>query len=568
MKIHNHIFIIGLVLIFFIGTVSASDTHWNPDEIKSTTLHLGEHVDIDNGNYTIEFTDTNEVNSDDDDFQALMLFKDNKKSISEPFLLTEQFNSHSYIYKNQETNTEMYKIETIETDPDILTYETNDGENFSTGKMVDPTVEFAVFEPANYVPEFEIEFDTNKDAYEPSNLFNNYINLKLNITNNPNDENAIDDECDAKNVLIKVDTGELEIKSGDEQEIYHSIVKNDEDIELNYKLGIPYVYNERDYPINVQITGQSIDGESFTSEANTSITVNPCWGIVVSKTIHPYPAILHEDDISVKVSVSNNGSVNLDGVNVIDTYDIMDGIGVNKIESYNKINNSELSANMSLVPGETKTVFEYELIPTASVGSYSEGIDMNKSHAIVTLPSGEKHKIESNDVKIHVLGPNINLNKKLIKSDPKNNSYSIGLVVNNTGNMKSRVKIIDHIPEDIEILNTSDGFEDFESSIVLGSGNTFETNYTFSYNGSGIILPSFDAIYHIGVTGDGYNASSNVLEIGDTGIESEIEKSTNLHEVTIDSDITQSSVLDNNSNSSKKKSGIVSNIINWFKNLF
>ena len=405
-----------LIIVFGFCTLSSAydsdDIEWVSDE--SFTLHWGDSET--NDDYVIKAEDFNE-----DGYVYVTISRDGQILKSAPLHVGNSVSAEDEI--------QVY-VKTVETNIDAW-----------TRNMDNPTAEVEIFRRC--LPEFEItiENDGDDDSYDPKS-----ISSPSTITATITVENIGDAE--AKNVDLTIDTGGLEIVEGKLKHYFTSLDKEEVTDPVTIRLKVPLLWDETSYTITAEAKGDDIKGIEHVNNNTESVTIEPKWGLYISKSITE--EVYMSETAHVLVNIRNGGICDLNSITVTDTM----------VEGLELKDNVTLEKTISLKPGEcTKELISYTLKPVTP-GSYTAPAATVK----FTASNGKEYTETSETSKIEINGPYIVLTKTVSSSNVvPDEEVTVTVNVQNTGNRDASVTVSDPsdmLPENTSFISGETGFKD------------------------------------------------------------------------------------------------------------
>jgi uncharacterized repeat protein (TIGR01451 family) len=439
-----------LLLILCLSTACAydeDDLEWACG--KSKELHLGEEISC--GNYTV--VAYNFPRSDHTQFVGIKLYENNIMVADQT--LTE---GKDYIHDDEVRITALKLWMTNHDWTDV------------------PTDQWAKIkiEPRG-LPCFEVEFETEKDEYEPYSV----IEMDLIIQN-------IGD-AEAEDVNVYVDAEAFEMIQGTAR--YHrSGIEKGELVDgrtdtaafdpITLRFDVPSVIEDSIFNLTVNIEYYDIKDTKYSYSISYPVKVLSMFGI--SKSINDN---IYMDEIAtVTVSLRNDGTRPINSIRVSDTLP----------SEFELDGNSSLEWGLDLKAGECRS-FTYSLKPLqpSEVGYFLPP-------AIAQWDEGGRRYSARSDLPyITVYGPKIELSKTVNPSTIEEAGVvTVAIEVANTGNVLASIDVADPLPEGAVLIDGASG-----GKVVLAAGESHTFGYSMGMNTTGSVeLPP--AVAHFADTHD------------------------------------------------------------------
>ncbi|MBW6470719.1 MAG: hypothetical protein K0A90_05795, partial [Methanosarcinaceae archaeon] len=329
------------------------------------------------------------------------------------------------------------------------------------------------------MPYFDISINKDKSVYS----YGDDLGIIQLIINNTG--------ANANDVDIIIETDGLNLVKGKNKE-HIQFIQYGESIERELYIGIPKIFlNSKNYDLSVVVAGYDVRGKMISNTQSQKIITGSDVGPteVISFTKSMEESAYYGDKVMVKLTIHNGGDFNIDSAIINDSIP----------DKFEPVGNFSLNWHSSIQAGEDWTT-SYLLKPL-EYGVYK--ISAAKLNISVYE---SKYSLSSNEPKITIFGPKISLTKSgVIQPD---GSVSVNVKLVNSGNIPTKVSIVDAIPENSVIIdgdNRATIFADKMSSNYLSYNLvSYEQNDTIS-------LPAATAFFSVG----GYNEKvvSNNLTI-------------------------------------------------------
>lgn len=350
-----------------------------------------------------------------------------------------------------------------------LNYEilTNDGKELKTGNW-NPSAKLDILVRGK--PSFDIDVETDKDTYDSKSIGDKRIDVTITVKNNG--------DAKAENVVLTVDTGELEVLSGKTKYVYTKVLKEETVEPITFTLKTPTPWEDTDFKITAQTTFEDIKDKKDVHEGSKTINVEKKWDLIVSKSATKERHM--GEQVYVSVTVRNAGLCDINNIVLKDS--IVSNMHLQK--------DATLDKTLSLKAGETaEKVFEYTLIPEKP-GDFT----FPKTVATFTLANGESEEVESdNSDKTKIYGPYIEIKKTVDKQQLNpGDKLTVKVTAKNSGNVDASVTVTDTIPSEAKLISGETSFKQ-----VLGNGGGSKTiTYILQMNKEGEIkIPACKASF-------------------------------------------------------------------------
>jgi uncharacterized repeat protein (TIGR01451 family) len=437
-------FLLTILCILCLSTACAydeDDLEWACG--KSKELHLGEGITC--GNYTV--VAYNFPRSDQKQFVGIKLYENN-------ILVADQMlkEGEDYIHDDEIRIT---ALELWMTDQDWTDL---------------PTDQWAKIriEPRG-LPRFEVEFETEKDEYEP------YSSIEMDLII----QNIGDAKAEDVNVYVDAETLETfemihgktryhrsEIEKG---ELFDSNIDTAAFDPITLRFGVPSVIEDSVLDLTINIEYYDIKDTKYCYAISYPVKVLSMFSI--SKSINDN---VYMDEIAtVTVTLRNGGTRTINSIRVSDT-----------MPSEFELNeNSSLKWELDLGAGECRS-FTYSLKPLqpSEVGYFlPPAIAQWKE-------DGRTYSARSDLPYITVYGPKIELSKTVKPSTiDMGGIVTVAIEVANTGNEVASVDVTDHLPPDAVL---TDGVLGADMILAAGESHTFGYNMKMDASGSVELPPA------------------------------------------------------------------------------
>lgn len=458
-----------LALLFFASQASAyssDDIEWESAETQ--TLHWGDSVTVDG--YVITADDFSK-----DGVAYINVYKDNNLVNSAALGLSDNL-----VYRDTEGGND------INVFVSALSLTVDEW----TGNLDDPTVTVQVYKRG--LPDLDISIDVEQTTYDPTLLSTPpYIEANVTIKNAGNAE--------ASNVVLNIDTDDLELADGKLTQTTSSLEKEESTKTLSFSLEIPMLWDEEEFEITAQATAYDINGEKYMFNGTKTITIKPKSEVVLSKSCTKE---IYIDEIGyVSVIARNTGSFAVNSLIVSDSLN----------ENLELGDNVQPEKTITLDPDQTVNVLNYSIKPIKP-GTYT----LPKATANFTV-DGKSYSFESEAPTIEVKGPYIVLEKKAnLSAFSPGDDVLVTVYVKNEGNKDANVKIDETVPEGTSYVSGPLSF----NSVVNG-GSTESFSYALKLeNEADIELPAANGTF---IDLEGYtgkrNSSTLLIPLGMSGSE-------------------------------------------------
>jgi uncharacterized repeat protein (TIGR01451 family) len=343
-------------------------------------------------------------------------------------------------------------------------------------------------------PNINVLIDTNND---------NYISLSdTDIVATVQLENT--GSADAINVDINVAT-ELPLTRGSLKYHYDTIKKGDS-IAETITFRPPYVLEQKEYYISANVSWYDVKEIFYTEKYQKNVTIAPepkITSLSISKSVDN--KIYLGDNAMVSISLKNHRKDDLNNISVTDSLPY----------GFKLIGNTTLQW-IANIPAGGDWDIHYLMKPQES---NIEGVELPSAVAEFTI-NKENYSIQSNQPQIKVYGPNIVLTKQADVSEMNpDETVTVTVVAENTGNTPTEVLIKDALPENAIIVSGNTTYETF-----LESNKKVSFNYSIRIDSSQPIrLPPATANYfELGNTGGQISTVSQEFIIGNQKVPEEI----------------------------------------------
>lgn len=381
---NNKLVILFIILLFTLRTASA-DVIW--EDQGEVTLKMGDKYNLDP--YTLQISDI------DRESAIITVYKYDK--IFDTWVLknTEDF----------EFNDEI-KINRTEIFPGASGF-----------------TSFHILKAA--VPDFVISFSTEKDTYSPG--YN--IPVTININNNGN--------ITAKNITVTLDTGELELITGEVEKHYDSINAKTQ-VSYSVTVATPRLPKKSTFTLIITASGFDDNNTNYKGYGSKSLTVLST--IFIEKTIEgkkfdDVPYIYWGIPANVSIKVKNFGENELKGIKVDDSV----------TDEFEPLSLSFPSFDL---PAGKDKIISYTIIPKKP-GRYT----LEKANVSFILDN-EKIKLESEKQELIVGGAYVQLTKSNEILD-ENGLVQITVTAQNIGDIKTNTSIIETLPSNVKLIGSA-----------------------------------------------------------------------------------------------------------------
>ncbi|MDD3247538.1 MAG: BatD family protein [Methanosarcina sp.] len=433
----------GLSMVAF----AADEVEW-VEKQNDATLNWGKTVTVEG--YEIKAEDFNE-----DKMVFVSISKDGEKLKTAPLTAGMEFAYDDEI-----------KVYAQSVDPN---YEiiTKDGKEFKTGNW-NPSAKLDILVRGK--PSFDIKIETDKDTYDSKAIGDKRIDVTVTVKNNG--------EAKAENVVLTVDTGELEVLSGKTKYTYTKVLKEETVEPITFTLKTPTPWEDTDFKITAKTICEDIKDKKYEHEGSKTIKIEQKWDLIVSKSATKKRHM--GEPVYVSVTVRNAGLCDINNIILKDS--ILSNMHLQK--------DATLDKTLSLKAGETaEKVFEYTLIPEKP-GDFT----FPKTVATFTLPNGKDGEVTSDNSDTTLIsGPYIEITKTVNKQqlDP-GDELTVTVTTKNTGNVDASVTVTDTVPSEAKLISGETSFKQ-----VLGkSGGSRTLTYILQMNKKGEVqIPACKASF-------------------------------------------------------------------------
>ncbi len=395
-----------LFILLFTLKIASAEVVW--DDQGELTLYLGDKYNLDP--YTIQAVDL------DRDGLLLTLYKYDKALDSTVLKTNEEF-----VYNDE------IKINTTEVFP---------GANgFATLHLY-----------KRAVPDFVISFGTEKDTYSPGS----YVPVTINIQNNGN--------ITARNITVTLDTGELDLVTGQAEKYYDSIGPKTT-VSFSVTAAIPRSPKKNTFTIIASASGYDENNTNYKGYGSKSLTAMSSLYIektVEGKKIDNVPYMYWGVPANVSIRILNIGDSDVTGIMVDDS----------ATDDFEPVSLSVPS--FDLQKGEEK-IIQYT-ITAKKPGRYT----LPKANLSFIL-NNEKIKLESEKPELIVGGAYIQLTKSYETLDEKG-LVQVVVTAQNTGDMAAEVVISEIVPANVKPLDSVS----LNRNVTLGPGEKEIISYLAS----------------------------------------------------------------------------------------
>lgn len=425
---------------------AADNVEWE-EKLDGAKLSWGSTITV-NG-YEIKAEDFNE-----DKMVFVSISKDGEKLKTSPLTAGMEFEYDDEI-----------KVYAQKVDPnyEILT---KDGKEFKTGNW-NPYAELDILVRGK--PGFDIKVETKKDTYDSKSAGDNRIDVTVTVNNNG--------KAKAQNVVLTVDTGDLEVLNGKTKYTYTKILKGETVEPITLTLKTPAPWEDTNFKITAKTTGEDIKGNKYEQTGSKSIKVEKKWDLIVSKSATKERHM--GEKVYVSVTVRNRGICDINNIALKDQ--IVSGMRLKE--------SVPLEKTLSLKAGEgAEKVFEYILIPERP-GDYT----FPKPVATFTLANGQSKEVTSeNSETTKIYGPYIEITKTINKQQLNpGDELTVTVTARNTGNVDASVTATDTVPPEAKLISGETSFKQ-----VLGSGSSKTITYIMQMHKEGEVqLPACKATF-------------------------------------------------------------------------
>lgn len=257
----------------------------------------------------------------------------------------------------------------------------------------------------------------------------------------------------------------------------------DEEKTMEMTLSAPASIDEKEYDINVNVTGHDVKNIFYSWSNSNKIKVRgAAEGIWINKTTKS--TVYLNENINVILNIANRAPLAMNNVRIYDT--IPDKLLFKKDDIYENI--TEFSSNkISIGPSESLTL-SYTLKPV------EPGIYILPEFKVNYSMGGKEFSQNSNEVGFRVFGPIVVLNKSAVNKG--NEVIEVKVTAKNIGNGFTIVKIEDELPENATIIS---GNANLSTSLDVDAEKTM--TYTIKIPGlrdiNSMSLPPARATYYL-----------------------------------------------------------------------
>jgi|GEM_PF-7108593 len=300
------------------------------------------------------------------------------------------------------------------------------------------------------VPDFVISFETEKDTYSPGS----YIPVTINIKNDGN--------ITVKNVTVTLDTGELNLITGQVKKHYDSINAKTQ-VSFPVTVAAPRSPKKSTFTLITMASGYDEKNINYRGYGSRSLTVLSSIYIektVEGKKIDNVPYIYWGTQSNISIRVLNIGNSDLTGLKVDD------GI----TDDFEPVSLSFPSFDL---PKGKENILKYAIIPKKP-GRYT----LPKANISFIL-NNEKVKLESEKQELIVGGAYIQLTKSSEILD-ENGLVQITVTAQNIGDIQAKAEISEIPPANAKLL----GSASLNRNVTLEPGEKEIISYLASIQGT------------------------------------------------------------------------------------
>ncbi|AKB74187.1 hypothetical protein MSLAZ_0926 [Methanosarcina lacustris Z-7289] len=442
--------IVVLAVLIFSGlsmaAFAADEVEW-VEKQNDATLSWGQTITVDG--YDIKAEDFNE-----DKMVFVSISKDGEKLKTAPLTAGLEFAYNDEI-----------KVYAQSVDPN---YEiiTKDGKEFKTG-IRNPSAKLDILVRGK--PSFDIKIETDKDTYDSKSIGDKKIEVTITVNNNG--------EAKAENVVLTVDTGELEVLNGKTKYAYTKVLKGETVEPITFTLKTPTPWEDTDFKITAKTTCEDIKGQKYVHEGSKTIKIEQKWDLIVSKSATKKRHM--GESVYVSVTVRNRGICDINNIVLKDS--IVSNMHLQK--------DATLDKTLSLKAGETaEDVFKYTLIPEKP-GDFT----FPRTVATFTLANGQSKEVTSDNSDTTLIsGPYIEITKTVDKQQlDTGDELTVKVTTRNAGNVDAGVTVTDTVPSEAKLISGETSFQQ-----VLGSGGSKTITYILQMHKEGEVqLPACKASF-------------------------------------------------------------------------
>ena len=255
------------------------------------------------------------------------------------------------------------------------------------------------------------------------------------------------------------------------------ITAGNESETITVRFNAPYIVTRTPFTISAEAKGKDIFGNEYQAADSTYVEVRPQVEKIIDLKKYVSEKVYIGDITVVSLSIKNNGSQAIRGVNLFD--DVPSGL---------EPLDTNLTWNFTLEPNENKLI-SYKIKPKKP-GIYF----FPAASSRVEYSGGVEYNLKSN--KLIVNGPYVVLTKSASNDNPvKGDTVNITVEARNIGDATAIVKLRDFIP-----LNYSLGLDKepnitITNTMVLHPDSSVSFSYILNTTEAGdFILPSADAV--------------------------------------------------------------------------
>jgi len=275
------------------------------------------------------------------------------------------------------------------------------------------------------------------------------------------------------------------VKANTLKDTVYQLNKNEEK-DVDVFLTIPVSLEEREYNINVSVTGHDIDNIIYSFNTSKKINVKGDIGsIFVDKEVAKSSTYISQY-AHVALNVVNLGHMRINNIQIHDS--IPDGLTYVNDSTINIANDKEIIISKSSIEPSSSWTIAYNLKPEEPGIYILPGFDANFS------VGGKYLSTTSNEVGFRVFGPRVVLNKSA--EDMGEGIINVMVNAKNIGNGFTKVIIKDQLPDNATLISGSTNL-----TTSLDAGSTKTMNYGIKIendnNIKSLSLPPARATYYL-----------------------------------------------------------------------
>ncbi len=314
-------------------------------------------------------------------------------------------------------------------------------------------------------PSLDVLINTNSDNYTSASDTDIIATLEIQNTGT----------ADAMNVEMNIFSG-LEVTSGSLKNDY-PIIKKGDSVTETVAFKPPYVLEQTEYPIFVNVSWYDVMNEFFSQDAQNAVTIAPepkSTSLSISKSVDN--KIYLGDSALVSIMIKNHRKDDLNNISITDT----------PPPGFSLIGNTTLHW-IADIPAGGDWDIHYLIKPD---DSQVDAIDLPSAVAEFTIQN-ENYSIQSSQPNIKVYGPKIVLTKQAdVPEINPGDTVTMTVVAQNTGNTPTKVIVNDTLPENATLISGNTTYETF-----LGTNENASFSYSIRIADPPITLPPANASY-------------------------------------------------------------------------